>query len=439
MVNMPALNGRRRRCGDQDSRGVTMWGRFSPSRGGGVALGADLLRSVNITMPTKRMCLLISSLILCGTAYADSLVSVGSLNTARYGHTATLLQDGAVLIIGGHGLSSYSSSAELFDPTTNRFRAIGAMKSTRWGYTATWLPTGNVLVVGGNSEGSAEIYDVRTQQFRAVGSLAVPRSFHTATLLFDGTVLIAGGFDGTLFPDTNPHPTATTEIFDPASEAFPPGPPLLWKRAAHTATLLPDGRALLTGGDQERDEVAQHFITNQGAEFYDAVQKKTLPAPLMAAPRYGHEAVLLSDGRVALIGGVATNQAHGPLAELYNPYSGATDELQSSPGRAVLLANGKIFVAAAIPSLVEPTTRRARLMDIRLVGATWTEFEACTLTRLHDGRVLIAGGYRAAWTAPNGATADALIYTPDPPPPRHHAYRSARPTFRSESTSRTWR
>jgi hypothetical protein len=283
------------------------------------------------------------------------------------------------------------------------------------------LPTGNVLVVGGNGQGSAEIYDVRTQQFRVVGSLAVPRSFHTTTLLFDGTVLIAGGFDGTLIPDTNPHPTGTTEVFDPPSETFSPGPPLLWKRAGHAATLLADGRVLLTGGDQERDEVARHFITNQGAEFYDPVQRKTLPAPLMAAPRYGHEAVLLSDGRVALIGGVATNQANGPVAELYNPFSGATDELQSPQGPAVLLTNGKIFIATAIAWLVDPVTRRATFTGIRLVGATWTDFDACTLTRLHDGRVLIAGGYRAAWTAPNGATADALLYTPDPPPPRHHA------------------
>ncbi len=120
------------------------------------------------------------------------------LNIQRHGHTATLLNDGTVLVTGGENQHGLVSEAELFDPTGNVFRVIGSLKN--------------------------------------------PRADHTATLLGDRRVLIIGGrgSDG---------PLNSTEIFDPAGGTFTDGPPLHHERAGQTATTLTDGRILIAGGD----------------------------------------------------------------------------------------------------------------------------------------------------------------------------------------------
>src|SRR5262249_42755752 len=76
----------------------------------------------------------------------------GRLNTSRCFHTATLLQNGMVLVAGGidsfHPYN-YSASAELYDPATRSWTATGSLANTRAGHTATLLPSGKVLVAGG--------------------------------------------------------------------------------------------------------------------------------------------------------------------------------------------------------------------------------------------------------------------------------------------------
>ena len=115
---------------------------------------------------------------------------------ARWGHTATQLDDGRVLVAGGVGPGgNITASAEIYDPATDSWSAAASLGTERAQHTATLLDNGRVLVAGGGVA-SAEIYNPATNSWSATGSLAASRFAHTATLLDDGRVLVAGGFVG---------------------------------------------------------------------------------------------------------------------------------------------------------------------------------------------------------------------------------------------------
>src|SRR4030095_10018389 len=146
----------------------------------------------------------------------------GSLNTARSLHTATLLLNGQVLVVGGGG-NELLDSAELFDPNTGTWNVTGHLKTARFLHTATLLSDGRVMVAGGwvgqsvqtrAVTNTAELYDPATGTWSATGTMTVARGGHTATLLSNGKVLITGG--GDMFsPSFN-----QTELYDPASDTW---------------------------------------------------------------------------------------------------------------------------------------------------------------------------------------------------------------------------
>lgn len=122
----------------------------------------------------------------------------------------------------------------------------------------------------------------------AVAQMATARAAHTATLLPNGTVLIAGGFaDGE-------QALSSMEIYRPETDSFELTTPLAEARQSHTATLLPRGKVLLAGG----------FNGNylNSAELYDPETGRNSSAGTMTAARSGHVAVLLNDGKVLLAG-----------------------------------------------------------------------------------------------------------------------------------------
>ena len=129
----------------------------------------------------------------------ESQVSTASatLNTARVDHTATLLSDGRVLVAGGTGTSGSLTSAEIFDPANPDagFRMVASpMTAARTHHSATLLNNGKVLIAGGETGGTAEIFDPSTESFTpTLWNLQVARSGHTATLFTDDSVLLAGG------------------------------------------------------------------------------------------------------------------------------------------------------------------------------------------------------------------------------------------------------
>lgn len=176
----------------------------------------------------------------------------GSMTTPHRGHTATMLADGRVLVVGNGGESSPSGAlADLYDPATGTFSKTGSMKTGRWLQSATLLRDGRVLILGGRSPQdsvyrSAETFDPRSGKFSSAGAMGEGRQQHTATLLADGRVLIAGGYwsDG-----QRGRVLSSSEIYDPTTGIFTSIGSMGAAREGQTATLLNDGRVLIASGE----------------------------------------------------------------------------------------------------------------------------------------------------------------------------------------------
>lgn len=193
----------------------------------------------------------------------------GMLTPGRWGCTATLLSDGTVLITGGRDDQNVFSAgsintAEQFNPATGSFTATGLMTQFRYGHTATLLNNGKVLLAGGfngNSLQDAELFDPTTRTFSPTGLMGSPRANHSAALLNDGTVLVAGGLNSTTLSGG----IATADVFDTATDMFMPTGSMGAARFLHTATRLNNGQVLITGG---QTNVTVPTVFDKSAELY---------------------------------------------------------------------------------------------------------------------------------------------------------------------------
>lgn len=251
-----------------------------------------------------------------GAGLYDSATGVfsgtGNMTANRGDHTATLLANGKVLIAGGADqdpTGTGMASAELYDPGTGTFTQTGSMAVGRFLHTATPLQNGKVLIVGGALTSAsapfatAELYDPSTGSFVMTGTMATAREQHTATLLADGRVLIVGGTTSASTGDLRP--TTTAEVYDPSTGSFSLTGSLAEARTLHTATLLPSGKVLVAGGGEQ----------NSTAEVYDPTTGSFSITGGMEVGRSGHTATLLPDGSVLVVGGGIF--AGLPSAELY--------------------------------------------------------------------------------------------------------------------------
>jgi hypothetical protein len=256
----------------------------------------------------------------------------GNMTAFRFGHTATTLKDGKVLIAGGSDVSEdpdngctglVFASAELYDPATKSFAPTGSMSDSRFGATATLLPDGRVLIAGGFTDGSisgtlmslatSEIYDPSTGTFALTGRMSNPRSRHTATLLQNSLVLIAGGVNEV---PLQPEETfASAEVYDPKTGTFTTSAQtasMSTPRSGHSATLLPSGKVLIAGGGD-----GSSMTSLSSAELFDPVTGVFSPTVSMMAKRAGHTATLLQNGGVLITGGSAGSGNVLASAELY--------------------------------------------------------------------------------------------------------------------------
>lgn len=260
-------------------------------------------------------------------ARSGAWTAIASMTTPRIGHTATLLPAGRVLVVAGGGEvtlaegPAYGATAEIYDPGTGRWTATASMGKARAGHTATLLPDGRVLVVGGSigddaTGRSAELYDPSTASWTASGGMAEARSGHSATLLADGRVLVVGGVGLGSTPD----PLVTAELYDPSTGRWTATGSMAEARPnRHTATLLPDGMILVTGAWNEGG-VANDPV-GRSAELYDPITGQWTATANMLVARVGPTATLLSDGTVLVAGG---DFSGGPediaSAEIYDPH-----------------------------------------------------------------------------------------------------------------------
>ena len=298
----------------------------------------------------------------------------GSLLIPRWDHTATLLSDGRVLLVGGNTLDGYqeghTASAEIFDPTTGTSVPTGSMSVARVNHTATRLLDGQILVSGGRSSNynllnSAELYDPVSGTFTTTGSESQLRSGGVATLLDDGRVLVTGG----VVPYVT---TNTAAVYDPTLGAWSAVGPMTAYRCYHEATKLPDGRVLLTGGSG-----VTGLTIHASAEVFDPTTDTFASVASMNESRAVHAAQRLDDGRVMVIGG-------------YLP---------------------AYYIQRASTEIYDPETD------------TWTTVGSLNTARSHaytaklvDGRVLIAGGYQELENNIGLNFATAEIYGPIAPP-----------------------
>lgn len=239
----------------------------------------------------------------------DRWMPVGDMTTARVSAIAVPLRDGRVLIAGGgQGRLADFASAEVFDPATATFSAIGSGATNH--YLATRLADGRVLLTGGQAGdgtilASAEILDPGTGRFAPTGSMATPRVKQAAALLPDERVLVIGGSDRRGYAAR----FASTELYDPATGAFTPGPDMRWGRhkIRDAVAVLPSGDVVVAGGAR-RPEVYDHergvFVPVEGE---------------IGGPQMFATATLLRSGDVLVLGGYDDHTIPSAAAWLIGP------------------------------------------------------------------------------------------------------------------------
>lgn len=308
---------------------------------------------------------------------------------ARAAHTSTTLDDGRVLVAGGcvtDGCAVATRDTALIDSSGNEAAAGPPLDAPRTSHTATVVEGGRVLIIGGflgegaGVTGSIEAFD---GDMSVVGSLAQPRGGHAASLLADGRVLVVGGWiaSGTY--------TDVVEIVDPAG-TVQTAQPLPWSADALEATSLPDGRVLVAGGQEARGTATSN------AAIYDAATDHWSIVEPMATPRFKHFAVLLSDGRVLVGGGTPDDQTLLSTTELFDPYterfSPGPDMLEARyklPGGAVALPETRALIAGGGSSAEIVDVARGSSESI----VSYDDQASFATVNLLEDKALILGGY----------------------------------------------
>jgi hypothetical protein len=304
----------------------------------------------------------------------------------RAAHTATLLPDGRVILIGGCAVDGCTTaevepSTEYFEPGAG-FTAGPAMVHPRSGHTATSLRDGRILVAGGWArEGTAplaraEVFDPATGAFSELNhELTVGNGL--AAALPDGRVLLAG--------------EGGSEVFDPVTDTFAPAARLPQPRHAAIAVTLADGDVLVVGGADESGAGRTSTVV------YDVGDDAWRPGPELSTPRFKHALARLADGRVLVLGGttddvelVASTEVLDVDAGTSEPGPRLSDAMYKFDTGVVATDDGRIVAAGGHGvEVLEPGASAFEVVPT--ATGPWRSF--ATATALPDGPVLVVGGY----------------------------------------------
>jgi hypothetical protein len=309
----------------QGGAGRTAWGRGGRWALRGLALVAVIWLAWALFAPTR-----ISGPNGQGgrQALPSAFASWGMLAEGREDHTATVLPDGRVLVVGGRsGRGQAVAVTEVCDPGDRGQVLLGpSLRVPRFNHTASLLGDGSVLVVGGEvepqrsdalssserlvvaggaeSQGSAAVGKSETY---LAGTLLQARCRHGAVTLGDGSVLVVGG------QDEAGHVLASVERYVAKEGRFEPGPPLAVARKDAAVTLLADGSVLVAGGDDDAGTpLASLELLRPGASRWD-------DAGYLQEPRYEATVTALPDGRALVVGGGKSPRERLSSIELFDP------------------------------------------------------------------------------------------------------------------------
>jgi len=357
---------------------------------------------------------------ISGTAALNVQAGSVSLNTSRYQHSATLLDNGTLLFAGGQscptaGSCTYLNSAELYDPSTGAVSNTGSMSAVR-SAPAVLLGSGKVLIAGGyscdasgncSSLSSAEVYDPDAGTFSSAGTMTAARFGHTMTLLPSGKVVIAGGENCT--SATSCTALGSAEVYDPDAGTFTSTGSLNAARFNASAVALRSGQVLVAGGFDGSTYPA-------AAELYDPSTGTFVTTGSLNTPRTNATATLLDNGALVLIaGGTTCTSPDCPTAssELYNngtffyaTYPTGAMSVARDNHAASLLTNGQVLLSSGYSSCTSSacvSDSTVELFDLSsgaytAAPALATGRSGQTSTLMTDGSVLIAGGINGGVT-----------------------------------------
>lgn len=346
-------------------------------------------------------------------------MDTGALLNPRYGHSATLLPDGKVLVLGGRNSEGVIASAEIYDPASGTWTAQGNLLLARMSHTATLLANGKVLVYGGftgTPSYGPELYDPATgaSAFTTNYNTDDSRLRHSATLLSDGKLMVIGGW----LP-SEPYYWAQMSIeiwrrYDPVSGHWEmtPSSYLNTRRDGHASVQLADGRVLAIGGFRDSNNASDATLSS--VESWDPSTWQWSSSTPMIHARRGHVAYTMGDGRVVVVGGDESNSS---AAEVLDPASstwtasGPMQAFRTEGYSTTRLASGKATIIGGV--LNGTSTSGAEMFNPdtnawRRSGSLITPRAHHTATLLPDGRILVAGGADGAWPV-----LTAELYTPD--------------------------
>lgn len=348
----------------------------------------------------------------CALSRADGFSSAPTLEQGRFAHTATLLNNGSVLVVGGATSSTVLPSTELLAAGSAAWHFSGSLNGARNYHSATLLASGKVLVAGGQNGntvlGTAEIYDPATGNWSSAGTLNTPRTHHAAVLLTSGQVMVIGGTSG-----NGATTIATPELYDPATNS--------WTNAAsatarwyEAASLLPNGNVLVSGGASSgKTALASADLYIPGLGWSGSVGG-------MITSRMGHSATALPTGAILVAGGFNGANTIG-TGEIYSVTSNSwlsagTLGTARWSHTSTLLSSGQVLVVGGFDASNNPLAS-AEIFDPSLnawagAGSLQNARAQHTATLMSGSRVLIVGGQGAGVNNPELASCE--LYAVDP-------------------------